>query len=137
MRSRDGNQTSLRAICSIIFLLNSFALNANEYLISYRYMVKDMMIYNDTFLISKAMKHCQGTPQSFIELPDHDSTNLNEVIKSNSLEFMDFIHKIGLDIEHKEKTINAQNTSTTILTLKTTCFKVDFNDNFAKITHLK
>ena len=136
MRSRDGNQTRLLAICSIIFF-SSLALNASEYLISYRYVVKDMIVYNDSLQVSRAMKHCSGKPQNFIELSSQGDDELKDVIKNNSFEFMDFIHKIGLDVEHKETTLNAQNSSTTILTLKTTCFKVDFNDNFAKITALK
>ncbi|MFT5660139.1 MAG: hypothetical protein ACI9TV_000779 [Sulfurimonas sp.] len=136
MRSRDGNKTRLLAICSIIFF-NSLSLGASEYLISYRYVVKDMLLYDDSLKVSHAMKHCIGKAQSSIELPDKHSNDLNEVIKNNSIEFMNFIHKIGLDVDHKETTTNAQNTSTTILTLKTTCFKVDFNDNFARIIHLK
>ena len=136
MRSRDGNQFGSFAICSII-LFNSLALHASEYLISYRYVVKDMILYNDSLHVSKAMKQCKGEPQNSIEFPDKNSSDLNEVIKNNSIEFMNFIHKVGLDVEHKETTLDAQNSSTTILTLKTTCFKVDFNDNFAKITALK
>ncbi|WP_415249438.1 hypothetical protein [Sulfurimonas sp.] len=96
-----------------------------------------MLLYDDSLKVSHAMKHCIGKAQSSIELPDKHSNDLNEVIKNNSIEFMNFIHKIGLDVDHKETTTNAQNTSTTILTLKTTCFKVDFNDNFARIIHLK
>lgn len=136
MRSRDGNQTRLLTICSIIFF-NSLSLLGSEYLISYRYVVKDMTLYNDSFKVSRAMKHCKGKPQDSIELLDKDSRDLNEIIKNNSIEFMKFIHKIGLDVDHKEITKNAKNSSTTTLTLKTTCFKVDFNDTFARITHLK
>ena len=136
MRSRDGNQTRLFSVLSIIFFY-SLSLSASEYLISYRYVVKDMILYNDSFAVSRAMKQCKGKPQNSIELPDEDSNDLNEVITNNAEAFMDFIQKIGLDVEHKETTINAQNSSTTILTLKTTCFKVDFNDNFARITHIK
>ena len=136
MRSRDGNKTRLLSICSIIFL-SSLSLGASEYLISYRYVVKDMTLYNDSLQVSRAMRKCDGKPQNYIEFYDKDSTDLNGIIEQNSIEFMDFIEKIGLNVEHKETTINAQNSSTTILTLKTTCFKVDFNDNLARITHLK
>lgn len=136
MRSRDGNKTCLLAICSIIFF-NSLALHASEYLISYRSVVKDMILYNDSLQISPSMKKCSGQPQDFIELEKKDSDKLVSIIETNSQEFMNFIHLIGLDVEHTEKTTNAQNSSTTILTLKTTCFKVDFNDNFVKITALK
>ena len=136
MRSRDGNNYYSLAICSII-LFNSLVLNASEYLISYRYVVKDAILYNESLQISHAMKDCVGKPTSFIEFPHDESDNLIQIIDNNSQKFIDFIHKIGLSVEHKESTINAQNSSTTILTLKTTCFKVDFNDYFARISLLK
>ena len=136
MRSRDGNNYRSLAICSVIFF-NSLVLNASEYLISYRYVVKDAILYNESLLISKTMKSCIGKPMNFIELSHNGANDLAEIIDENSIEFINFIQKLGLHIEHKEFTLNAQNTSTTILTLKTRCFKVDFNDNFAKISPLK
>ena len=136
MRSRNGNSSSLLAICSVIYF-SSLALHAGEYLVSYRYVVKDMILFNDSLQVSHAMKKCSGTPDKSIEFVDNDSENLNEILKNNSFEFTNFIHTLGLEVNHKETTINAQNSSTTILTLKTTCFKVDFNDNFARITALK
>ena len=83
------------------------------------------------------MKKCDGKPDKFIELVDNESEDLTQIIKNNSFEFTNFIHTLGLDVKHNETTINAHNSSTTILTLKTTCFKVDFNDNLARITALK
>lgn len=136
MRSRDGNNYRSLAICSLI-LFNSLVLNASEYLISYRYVVKDLILYNESLIITPAMKPCIGTPQDSIELLVDKDDNLDDTIKKNSDEFLEFIHKIGLDIRHQEITKNAQNSSTTILTLKTTCFKVDFNQNFARIAPLK
>ncbi|WP_455756420.1 hypothetical protein [Sulfurimonas sp.] len=136
MRSRDGNRSRSLAICSVI-LLNSLVLNASEYLISYRYVVKDMTLYNESLQISHAMKPCKGKAQGFIELPLKKDGTINDIVKNNTNEFIDFIHKIGLHLEHKELTKNAQNSFTTILTLKTTCFKVDINENFAKISPLK
>ena len=136
MRSRDGNHYFSLRLCSII-LFSSLALNAGEYLISYRYIVKNAILYNETLDISNAMKKCNGEPQKELILENINSENLPQVISDNSTEFIDYIHKLGLHVEHKERTKNLQNESTTILTLKTTCFKVDFNDNFAKITPLK
>ena len=135
MRSRDGNNYRSLAICSLI-LLNSLVLNASEYLISYRYVVKDLTLYNETIQVSPAMKSCSGDVSNSIELLVGNEEKLDSIIKNNSQEFINFIHKIGLDVEHKERTENAQNSSITILTLKTTCFKVDFNQNFAKISAL-
>jgi len=136
MRSRDGNRTFLRRLFSIIFL-SSLALNAGEYLISYRYIVKDAVLYNETLLISKSMQKCIGTPQNSLLLESDGSIDLKVVISKHKEKFISFVHKLGLHLEHKEKNINYQNSFTTILTLKTTCFKVGFNDNFAKISPLK
>lgn len=136
MRSRNGNSSSLLAICSVIYF-SSLALHASEYLVSYRYVVKDMILFNDSLQISHTMKKCHGKPDKFIELVDNESKDLKQIIKNNSFEFISFIHSLGLDVNHKERTINAQNSSVTILTLKTTCFKVDFNDSLARITALK
>jgi len=134
MRSRDGNKYRSFAVSLILF--SSLVLNASEYLISYRYVVKDLALYNESLTVSRAMKSCQGTPQNYIELLTNDEDDLNVIIKNNADEFIDFIHKIGLSVEHKEKTSSAQNTSTTVMVLRTTCFKVDFNQNFAKISAL-
>ena len=136
MRSRDGNHSYSLAICSVI-LLNSLVLNASEYLISYRYVIKDMILYNESLQISHAMQPCKGETQGFIDLPLKDDEKIKNLIRNNHHKFIDFIHKLGLQLEHKESTINAQNSFTTILTLKTTCFKVDINENFARISPLK
>jgi hypothetical protein len=137
MRSRDGNHTFSLSVSPVIILLFSLALNAGEYLISYQYSVKDAMLYNETLEISKAMQKCQGKVYSSLILETKDKKNLKKTLTVQNEDFIDYIHKIGLSVKHKEKTINYQNQSTTILTLKTTCFKVDFNDNFVKISPLK
>ncbi len=136
MRSRNGNSYFIWSIYAIIFF-NSLVLNASEYLISYRYVVKNAVVYNEYLHISKTMKKCEGKPTDFIDFFVEDNRNIQKIIDSNSQEFIEFIHKIGLFVEHEEVTINAKSSSITILTLKTTCFKVDFNDKFARITSLK
>ncbi len=136
MRSRNGNFNFSLAICSVIFF-NFTALCADEYLISYRYIVKDATLYNEKINISKTMRKCEGKEKKPIILQSHGLENLTTIIEKSSDTFIDYIHKLGLHIEHDEATINLQNHSTTILTLKTTCFKVEFNDTFAKITPLK
>jgi hypothetical protein len=83
------------------------------------------------------MHKCKGTASSPLLLELHNSKNLKKIIALHNEKFIHYIQKIGLDIKHYERTTNLQNTSTTILTLRTTCFKVDFNDNFAKISALK
>ena len=136
MRSRNGCETLLLTICSIIFLFSS-ALNADEYLISYRYLVKDAVLYNESLEISHAMQECKGVGTNSLILESSHYSNIQKVILLHENDFINYIQKIGLNVEHYSNTKNFQNSSTTILTLKTTCFKVDFNDNFAKITALK
>jgi len=139
MRSRDGNHSFTLSISTVVilFLLPSSALFADEYLISYRYSVKDAALYNETLYISKAMKKCNGRPYDILILDPHNSNNLKTILLKNKEEFTNFLYKIGLNIRHKEETHNSINHSSTVLTLKTTCFKVDFNDNSVKIAPLK
>ncbi len=137
MRSRDGNRSLTRTICSVVFLSSFALLDAKEFLISYRYVVKDATLYNEELHISNSMQKCIGKPQKSLILTSYKNNDLKEIVQRNEQKFIDFIHKLGLSVEHKEKTTNYINTSTTILTLKTTCFKVDFNDNLARITPLK
>ena len=136
MRSRDGNRYFLLRLCSIIFL-SSLALHASEFLISYRYVVKNSIIYNEALYISPTMQKCDGKLQKELILENTSNSNFIKLIDSNKEKFYEYIQKLGLHVEHKEETKNMQNKFTTILTLKTTCFKVDFNDNFAKIAALK
>ncbi len=135
MRSRDGSNYFLLTICFLIFY-HSLALNASEYLISYRYVVKDSILYNEKLQISKAMTKCNGSLYDSIILKD-DTNDIKKAILKNSEIFINFIHKLGIEVKHRDKTINSIYTGTTILTLKTTCFKVDFNENLVKITALK
>ena len=137
MRSRDGNQTFSLSVSSVIFLLCSLALDASEYLISYKYSVKDAILYNETLELSKAMQKCQGSVYDTLILDVAAHSDLKETLTTHNEDFIEYIHKLGLSVAHKEKTTNFQNKFTTILTLKTTCFKVDFNDNFVKISPLK
>ena len=118
-------------------LFYSLALNASEYLISYRYIVKDLILYNEKFYLSKAMQKCKGTPQEAIVLDNSDNKTLKELLSNVDSKFIPYIHKLGLHVQHNSVTKNMLNSSTTILTLKTTCFKVDFNDLFVRIAPLK
>jgi hypothetical protein len=101
-------------------------------------MVKNMTIYNENLFISHAMHKCEGKIQTPLNLDiKNKETNLKKIIYNDFDRFVNFINSLGLEIIHTDKTINYEYTSTTIITLKTTCFKVDINDNFAKITPLK
>jgi hypothetical protein len=136
MRSRDGNCALSCKFCTLIFFF-SLALDASEYLISYRYVVKDTILYNETLQISQVMQACKGVPQESLTLPSNGTTNITKIIHAEMEDFVAYVHKLGMSVKHKEKNSNYQNKSTIIMTMHTTCFKVDFNDNFAKITPLK
>lgn len=138
MRSRDGNSYfSFSVPVTLTLLLSSFALHADEYLISYRYLVKDATLYNEMLQVSKAMQPCSGKPYSTLVLESSDEKNLEKLISTSNEFFINYIHKLGLHVSHQSITQNSANSSVTILTLKTTCFKVDFNDTFVKISPLK
>ena len=83
------------------------------------------------------MTKCNGKSSDFMLLDNDGSENLVDIINNNREEFISYIHKLGLHVSHRSQTTSFQNNSTTILTLRTTCFKVDFNDNFVKISPLK
>ncbi len=136
MRSRNGNNSLSLSIFSIIFL-TSLVLNASEYLISYRYVVKNSILYNENFQISKAMQKCTGQVKESINISNDTNKTLKNLLSSLDSEFIDYIHKLGLDVDSSDITYNLSNSSTTILTLKTTCFKVDINENFVIIAPLK
>jgi len=137
MRSRDGDNSISLRLRTVIFLFLVSSLSAEEYYISYRYVVKDALLYNESLAVSRAMKKCKGETYSPLILDSDNSNNLKKIISKNSQMFINYLHKLGLQVEHKENTLNYQNHATTVLTLKTKCFKVDFNDNFARITPLK
>ncbi len=137
MRSRDGNRHFTRRLCSVALLFFPLALGASEYLISYKYIVKDATLYNEALFISQSMKKCSGLPQSDLLLHSDGESDLKKIISQNSAEFLEYIHKLGLHVAYNDVTTNLQNSSTTTLTLRTTCFKVDFNDTFVTIAPLR
>ena len=139
MRSGDGDRSFLLTICTVtltLFLYPS-ALFADEYLISYRYIVKDAVLYNEKLLISPAMQKCEGETHDPLILDNPYDDTLETIIDKNNETFIEYLHRLGLQVRHTEQTTNMQNSFTTIMTLPTTCFKVDFNDNSVKIEPLK
>ena len=83
------------------------------------------------------MQKCNGHPISPLILESNNSHNIKEILLLHQAKFTAYIQQIGLNIQNYEKITNLQSKSTTIITLKTTCFKVDFNDNSVKIAPLK
>ena len=114
------------------------AVLADEYLVSYEIFSKDAMLSYEKLLVSKSMTKCSGKLlKNSIYLPYEENQRLSSIIKKNFDQFFDYIKQIGLDVKYKSKTKNYVNTSYVRVVLHTTCFKVDFNDSFVKITAIK
>lgn len=81
------------------------------------------------------MQKCDGSlSKETLVLESHQDRDLKTIIDKNIDEFFAYLQKIGLYIQNRDAVIDLQNSNTTILILKPQCFKVDFNDNFVKIT---
>jgi len=104
MRSGDGNIYCSRTIYTLV-LFYSLALDASEYLISYRYQVKNATLYNEILQISKTMQKCNGKVIDSLILDNKNKNNLKDIISNNSQEFIDFIHKLGLEVQPKSNTL--------------------------------
>ena len=77
---------------------------------------------------------CEGRAWTPLVLEGKKSRNLKQILQENYEQFLHYIQKLGLEIENHGKTTNFQNSSTIVLTMKTTCFKVDFNDKLVTIS---
>ena len=72
----------MRFFIPFIFLFLSTTILANEYLISYRYVVKDTIIYNEELDISPAMQPCKGdADKEYLILDTKKSKNLKKTLK--------------------------------------------------------
>ena len=137
MRSRNGSYTFSLKICSIVFILIPLALNASEYLISYRYVVKDAILYNEKLYVSKAMQKCEGYPQETTIFRNSKQKSLKLFLSDRDGEFISYLHKLGLYVKHNEVKTRFTNNSTTILMLKTECFDIDVDKESIFITPIK
>jgi len=134
MRSRDGNRLKTLAIFSLVFCVQLLGVDT---IISYRLVVRDAIILNDYLSVSRAMTKCEGHAKNAIYIDTNGSKNLHTILENNPEAFTQFIAHENLQVSHREKTLNAVNHSTTILQMAPTCFAVDFNEDFVKISPLK
>lgn len=137
MRSRNGNSALLFSICSLIFCFCN--LNGDEYIISYRYAVQDATLLNDNLDISKAMTPCVGHhlgPSLSLSF-SKNTKDLKKIILSHDNEFFAYMNRFGLHVRSFDSLSNGMSSSLTTLTLKPTCFTVEFNDNLVKISPFK
>lgn len=137
MRSRDGNYNLLFSICTLILCFCN--LNGDEYIISYRYVTKDAILFNDSLDISRAMMPCTGKSRGsqLLLTASNDSKNLKNIILQNSDQFFNYINTLSLHVKSDDQIINGVSSSLTTVTLKPTCFTVEFNDNLVKISPFK
>jgi hypothetical protein len=85
------------------------------------------------------MTPCLRTPYDeklTIELQEN-SHDLKKAVLQNFDSFYLFINKIGLHVRNDEKIQNGMSSSIITVTLKPTCFTVEFNDNSVTLTPLK
>lgn len=81
------------------------------------------------------MQKCIGKPsKKSLVLESDQKRDLKVILDENIDDFFSYLQQVGLYIQNRDTTIDLQNSNTTTLTLKPQCFKVDFNDNFVKIT---
>jgi hypothetical protein len=111
---------------------------ADDYYISYHYSVHNALLYSEDLYVSKAMKQCSGvaTKQTLI-LENNTSLTLDMLLKKNYDTFINYLNTLGLCVRYNNTTNNFKSETRTTLTFRTHCFKVDFNDNFVKISPLK
>ena len=134
MRSRDGDHSFLFTVSLILF---STLLSAEEYIISYRAVVKNSMLYSEKLSVTKTMKPCKGKPEHSFTIFDNNTKNLNTFLHKNINDFVENITPFYLELHASQTTTNMINKNLTTLELEPTCFEVEINDNFVTLTRLK
>jgi hypothetical protein len=136
MRSRDANHTSLFRFCAIIISLFSSALFADDYLISYRYSVKDSELFYEKATFTRSMQPCETTKISPIYIKNPKHKPLEELLFEPDGTFFRLMSRLGLEVVNNEETNGFIHHSLTLVTFKTRCFKVDVNEKFVIISAL-
>lgn len=134
MRSRNGHRPLPLAICAVIL---SQYLWADEYIISYRAVIRNAVMVSESLNISRSMQKCRGIPASSVLLDTNGSTNLHKILSDQFEEFFSLMQQEALHINHHEKNINTANAGHTVFTMPPQCFTVDINEDFARISALK
>ncbi len=124
-------------ILFVNFILLSSLAYADFYYISYKYVVKDFQLYNEQILVSRAMQSCAGTISQSIVFEKKNNDTFENFIKYKQDKMIDFFDKLGLHVKSYDSFNTTNSHTNTTITFFTQCFKVDFNDNFVKISALK
>lgn len=134
MRSRNGYFNLIFSICAIIFITTN--LYSDEYIISYRYVVKNAILIDSSLEVSHAMVKCDGKRGLSLYLKTYGSKNLKKILLKNTNLFSLYMNKLGMQVQSNGYNTEKIANSLTVLTLKPLCFTVNFNQNFVKITAL-
>jgi hypothetical protein len=97
------------------------------------------MLLNESLDVSKTMTPCKGEllGNSLLLIPQDNSKNLEKTLLQNSDQFFSYINTLGLHVRNFEQVLNGIDSSLTTITLRPTCFTVEFNENFVKIAPFK
>jgi len=136
MRSFYGDCSYSFSIKLLILFLSS-VLCADEYLISYRYLVHDTIVTQQEFLISHAMTSCSGIPEKSIIFTSHKNESIKQTILRHHEEFIEYLEKLGIYIRSQSQTTQMQYNSFIEITFKTHCFQIENKNNSIHITYLK
>ena len=122
---------------SVTLILLASWLNASQtYILSYRAQIKNAVVISESFQASPTMSEIKATPAQKITIFSPKETDIQNILKNNKDEILEFLMKYGAHTRSFEKVSNLQSSSLLILTLPPTYVTVDFNDNYAIITRL-
>jgi len=135
VRSRDGNHPFLLAICSLVL---SVTLNAESFYISYKTIVKDAVVVSQKLYISPAMIECKILKNNKpLILIQNDNETLDTMINRELDLFLEYMSKHSLHVKSSQSVINSQSKDLIELSFAPTCFTVNFNDGFVRISPTK
>lgn len=83
------------------------------------------------------MKKCHGTYSQPFYIFGTNTKNLNKFLQNNITTFLENIMPFYIELKNSEKTQNLINSNITTLRLEPTCFEVQINDKFVKLTRIK
>ncbi len=95
------------------------------------------MLYSEKLSVSKSMKECAGYYDKAFIIFGTKTDTLNSFLQNNITDFVENIMPYYLELKNSEKTQNLINSNLTTLRLEPTCFEVQINDNFVKLTRIK
>lgn len=135
MRSRNGNRPFLFTYLTVITTL---AFGADHYYIGYRLTAKNTQPINETLSVSKAMQPCHpAKPSESITLKRFNNEKLQTLLNREQTAFLEFASFNELRVKSNDNFSVTNPQTLNSLTLPTSCYAVEFNDESVTITALK